>query len=91
MHAIDIGWVVLYRIGVSKNCGCLYCSAVLGAPSLRLVMTAAQCIVDRRTCEPPRVDCQRCVDSDRVYGGLFNNSRVTEDEVTRRMVEVDKK
>ncbi len=57
------------------------------------VLTAAECIVDVSNCQrkkPPECapDCPHFLYL--AYGGLFNNSRPTEDEVTRRMVEVHK-
>ncbi len=53
-------------------------------------MTAAHCIIDIDTCEPKKPDCPSCVNTDEVFGGLFDNSRLTEDEVTRRRVLITK-
>ncbi len=54
-------------------------------------MTAAQCIVDMTTCKQKTVTCPNCVRVDEIFAGLFNNSRLTEDEVTRRRVVIKKK
>ena len=42
------------------------------------------------TCEQRKPSCPNCLRTDEVFGGLFNNSLPTEDEVTRRRVEVNK-
>ncbi len=43
------------------------------------------------TCKQKTVACPNCVKVDEIFAGLFNNSRLTEDEVTRRRVVIKKK